>query len=796
MYMSNNTSTPKISVLVSIFNTQKYLPSCLESLHNQTLTDAEFILVDDGSTDRCYDICQKYLRIDNRFKLIRLNSNTGLVQARQRAITAARGYWSIFLDSDDFLSSNRSLEILFGLAEHYDNDILRFNIDLVGGNKDEQHSFRCWRMDFYGELDSPFNILKYCFVEKKYSWTLWDKVYRTSILKKTTPHVQKEHLVCAEDAYLYFMIAFFSTTFRSIDTEELYSYRLNTGVSTGDITINKFSNYAKEKLIVQWLRSFLVKEQQLKKYGSILEALEKTLTTTLQWRFNLLKPRQKVQAIPMLLKWNTIPDVVNILYEEYKSNPSQLADLISGQDFLNVTKKNIQTVGIFYHKIFNGGVERVVSLLIPLLLKEGYKIILFLEKESPLQEYEIPEEVIKIKIPETYETNRAKILYQQLQNNKVDVFLHQAASSWNLPFDLILIKLLGIPAIVSRHELTTQDLLIDNTDISRYPHIYKLVDKLIVLSQMEKQFYKNFSIPVEYLPNPLPKINTEIDTEKSLNTDVKNVIWIARLEQNQKNYIDALKIMKQVSLSNPNIKFWILGKEETPGAEDFVKNFIMENNLNDQVHFEGFSTNPCEYYRTAYLSLCTSSYESWSMAILESKLHGVPVVTYEMPYLEVLKDGEGVIAVKQGDINGAASAILKIVSDPSLRYKLSLEARNSILKFYENVNLGKRWREIIQSTLIFRSEEKTTESHYNQMFWDVTLGFYKKSLQQSHRLVIPQTHCSHKELTHDEQIKIYRYDTITTFAKKFLPDGSWRKKIVKDSLLPFYRMIQFLNKKF
>ena len=785
---------PKISVLVSVYNTEKYLEFCLESLHNQTLIDSEFIIVDDGSTDRSLKICQKYIDFDERFKLIKLNSNIGLVQARQRAITEARGCWSIFLDSDDFLSSNRSLEILLALAEHYNTDILRFNIDLVGGNETQLQSVKLWRGNFKGKLDSPLNILTNCFVEKKYSFTLWDKLYRTSVLKQTTPHIQKEHLVCAEDAYLYFVIAFYSNTFCSIDTEGLYTYRLNSGVSTGDITTNKFSNYAKEKIIIKWLKSFLIEEKQYKRYSFVLDALETTLMTTLRWRYSCLNPQQKVETIPMLLKWNSIPDVVDIIYGEYKSNPSELADSLYDQDFLKITKEKIQTVGIFYHRIFSGGVERVVSLLIPLLLEEKYKVVLFIEEESPENEYKIPQEVTKVKIPKTYETNRAKVLFEQLQKNKVDVFLHQSASSWNLPFDLTLIKLLGIPAIVTRHELTTQDLLHNSADILRLPHVYKLADKLTVLSRMEEQFYKNFSIPVEYVPNPVPKFKTKINQNSGANSK-KNIIWLGRLEQTQKNFIDALKIMKQVSQYDSDIQFYIVGKEESPGAKDWILNFINQNNLADQIHFEGFTVTPEKYYKNAYVYLCTSSFESWSMTIFESKLHGIPLVTYEMPYLEILHDGQGTITVKQGDIDGAASSILKLVNDSELHHKLSMEARNSILNFYQDLNLGEKWTKIIQSTLINRSKNKTKDAYYNQMFWDVSLGFYKKSLQQSCRSSVPQIIYRNKELTIDEQIKIYRYDTIVSLAKKFLPDGTRRKQFVKRTLTPFYRIIQFLNKK-
>ena len=120
-----------------------------------------------------------------------------------------------------------------------------------------------------------------------------------------------------------------------------------------------------------------------------------------------------------------------------------------------------------------------------------------------------------------------------------------------------------------------------------------------------------------------------------------------------------------------------------------------------------------------------------SMTILESKLYGIPLVTYELPYLELLQDKKGVITVKQGDISGAAYAILKLVNDPALHHRLSVEARNPIVNFYETHKSWKKWIEVIQSTLNNCLINKTKDAKYNLMFWDILQGFYKKSKQQT-----------------------------------------------------------------
>lgn len=94
---------PLISVIVPVYNVEKYLPKCLDSLLAQTWQELEIIVVDDGSPDNSWDIMQEYARRDSRVRLIR-QKNGGLSAARNAGVDAARGEWIGFLDSDDYVA--------------------------------------------------------------------------------------------------------------------------------------------------------------------------------------------------------------------------------------------------------------------------------------------------------------------------------------------------------------------------------------------------------------------------------------------------------------------------------------------------------------------------------------------------------------------------------------------------------------------------------------------------------------------------------------------------------------------
>ena len=94
-----------ISVIVPVYNVEKYLHRCVDSILNQTYRDFELLLVDDGSTDNCPQICDEYARLDSRVKVIHKH-NGGLVSARNAGILAAQGDYIFYVDSDDWADEN------------------------------------------------------------------------------------------------------------------------------------------------------------------------------------------------------------------------------------------------------------------------------------------------------------------------------------------------------------------------------------------------------------------------------------------------------------------------------------------------------------------------------------------------------------------------------------------------------------------------------------------------------------------------------------------------------------------
>ena len=111
-------TTPKISVIVPVYNTEKYLHHCIDSILSQTFTDFELLLIDDGSKDSSGAICDEYAAKDNRVRVFH-KENGGVSSARNLGLDNATGEWIAFVDADDYLAPS----YLYDFVQNLSNDV-------------------------------------------------------------------------------------------------------------------------------------------------------------------------------------------------------------------------------------------------------------------------------------------------------------------------------------------------------------------------------------------------------------------------------------------------------------------------------------------------------------------------------------------------------------------------------------------------------------------------------------------------------------------------------------------------
>ncbi|CDE89608.1 TPA: family 2 glycosyl transferase [Candidatus Gastranaerophilales bacterium HUM_20] len=167
---------PAISVIVPVYNTQKFLEKCLESIINQTFKDIEIICINDGSTDNSMSILNDYSEKDSRIKIIN-QKNAGLSCARNTGINNAKGEYIGFVDSDDWIDLD-FFEKLYNAAKNYDADIASAGIKRVRSYKWKYH-LKIKEEEVTENTDRKFVL---CDVPEK--CYVWNKIYRLEKIKQ------------------------------------------------------------------------------------------------------------------------------------------------------------------------------------------------------------------------------------------------------------------------------------------------------------------------------------------------------------------------------------------------------------------------------------------------------------------------------------------------------------------------------------------------------------------------------------------------------------------------------------
>lgn len=210
---------PTISIIIPIYNSEKYLRRCLDSIKAQTFKDFEAILIDDGSTDSSGRICDEYASEDARFVVFH-KPNGGVSSARNLALEMMQGEWVTFVDSDDLLEE-RGLEIYIShIAD--DIDCVAASYVKTDDNLNVLKSPKCQIQRVINYEEALIDFYK-PIVSRHLNFYIWTRLFRSSIIKSNKLRFN-EKIYIKEDGL--FIVDFICQSKRSVyfTTEPVYIY--------------------------------------------------------------------------------------------------------------------------------------------------------------------------------------------------------------------------------------------------------------------------------------------------------------------------------------------------------------------------------------------------------------------------------------------------------------------------------------------------------------------------------------------------------------------------------------------
>lgn len=240
---------PKVSIVVPIYNVEKYLNRCLNSLLNQTLKEIEIILVDDGSPDNCSILCDEFAKSDKRIKVIH-KENEGLGFARNSGLNIATGEYVAFVDSDDYVDK-LMFEKLYTTAKEYSLDTVYCGYSNVDYNMKIHEIKEVEMLTIYDTPDKIRNVLLDMIacepsskIERKFRMSVWHSIFSMKIMNENNIRFYSEREFISED--IIFDINYLTETKKiAFIPDSLYFYCFNNNSLTKTFRNDRFKKNVK-----------------------------------------------------------------------------------------------------------------------------------------------------------------------------------------------------------------------------------------------------------------------------------------------------------------------------------------------------------------------------------------------------------------------------------------------------------------------------------------------------------------------------------------------------------------------
>lgn len=236
---------PKFSVIIPVYRVEKFICQCIDSVLAQTFNDFELILVDDGSPDSSGDICDKYTAIDDRIIVVH-KPNSGVSGTRNAGLAVARGEYIYFLDSDDWIDCGL-LECAAGnMDKGYDMVVFNY-YSAFPKRISTEITHVSGEFDLYKD-NSRIEFFLSSFLKAELGWSVWDRVFKKSIIDKGKITYADYNKILMEDMYFTCCYCAFAKRILSVDDRLLY-YRQREGSlmhtnGTG-LNINRINEFGK-----------------------------------------------------------------------------------------------------------------------------------------------------------------------------------------------------------------------------------------------------------------------------------------------------------------------------------------------------------------------------------------------------------------------------------------------------------------------------------------------------------------------------------------------------------------------
>lgn len=289
---------PYISVIIPVYNAELYIENCIESVLNQTFKNFEVIIIDDGSKDKTYKICNELSKKDSRIKVFQ-KRNEGVSAARNYGISRCKGEYIIFIDSDDWIEDNE-FEVIYQYNQKYNTDIILFNSinDYFKNNKLVKSSIRGTNKLISIDINNMKDYFTYLFKSTEIA-ACWNKCFKSNIIKNNKI-MFNENMVMYED--FEFVLRYFNFSNNILVIPDiLYHYNIKSEVFSlskrDKLNIAEDMHYLFKSLNKFLQRINLGKSEMIEMYEYISGLYNLCFSKMLEKKYNMNQRKETLKFI-------------------------------------------------------------------------------------------------------------------------------------------------------------------------------------------------------------------------------------------------------------------------------------------------------------------------------------------------------------------------------------------------------------------------------------------------------------------------------------------------------------------
>ena len=339
--------------------------------------------------------------------------------------------------------------------------------------------------------------------------------------------------------------------------------------------------------------------------------------------------------------------------------------------------REIKTIGLVYHGLGKGGIERSASFQLPMFRRMGLRVVAFTDTDTSAEDYANGGDFDRVSLSAFAgdPVAHARALHREIRRRKVELLIHHDAYvPARLRHDVRAARTAGAAVAVFWNNVFSHFLI----RLGRQLETKALFDAcrevtaMLTLTKTDEAFFRMLGHPSFAMPFSDPDLLAGFTRREWPH----RIIWLGRLVE-QKQPIHAFRIFEKVRERVPDSELVVLGDGDADTERELAEWLKSRPAVASSIRMEGFRKDVRPFLEACGVGLVTSRFEGYCHSIVEMKMAAMPVVSYSMPYLDTLKPDSGAICVPQGEVGAAADAIVRLFGDPDEWRRQGARARRS-----------------------------------------------------------------------------------------------------------------------